>query len=371
MNGLQDPELLMMGPYNYYITESQVGGGYYRFESPFQPLKATAANGWLIRRSSYNEAPNYYYTKDFKQFKALTNLAPQRNYNWLTAELVNWKMPNGKMGQGILYEPENFDSSKKYPVVFNYYLRLSHRMYEFPYPGLTDANINIPWFVSRGYLVFTPDIQFSVSAETGIVPGQSALDAVGSAAEYLSQRPYVDAKRMAIQGHSFGGQLTAYMATHSNLFAAACEVAGTTDNLMASLLMNGPWGSEVSTKMGQYEIRGGAWSGFGASIWERPDLYIKNSSVLNADKSTTPLLIMHNKKDESVQWRLGVAMYLAMRRNQKPCWMLQYNNGGHGLFTRQDMLDFTNRLEQFFDHYLKGAPAPDWMTHGGTVCNNN
>lgn len=75
----------------------------------------------MVKRISAEEAPNYFVTKDFKTFRPISNLHPEKEYNWLTAELVNWKLPDGRLSQGILYKPENFDPTKKYPVIFYYY----------------------------------------------------------------------------------------------------------------------------------------------------------------------------------------------------------------------------------------------------------
>jgi dipeptidyl aminopeptidase/acylaminoacyl peptidase len=99
-------------------------------------------------------------------------------------------------------------------------------------------------------------------------------------------------------------------------------------------------------------------------LWQRPDRYIEESSVLRADRVTTPLLMMHNKGDEAVPLQQGVEFFTALRRLGKKVWMLQYDKGGHGVTDPDDAKDYTIRLTQFFDHYLKGAPAPKWMTEG-------
>jgi dipeptidyl aminopeptidase/acylaminoacyl peptidase len=101
----------------------------------------------------------------------------------------------------------------------------------------------------------------------------------------------------------------------------------------------------------------------GATLWERPDLYIENSPVLKADKVTTPLLMMNNKADSDVPFPQGVEMFTALRRLGKKAWMLQYDGEDHMVFDNAAQ-DLTIRMTQFFDHYLKGAPAPRWMTEG-------
>jgi dipeptidyl aminopeptidase/acylaminoacyl peptidase len=270
-------------------------------------------------------------------------------------------MFNGEMSKGILYKPENFDSTKKYPVIFNYYEAMSHLMYEFPEAGYSGGNINIPWFVSRGYLVFNPDIYFKPAKSSNKTVGEWAFNSVVSAAKYLSRFSFIDSTKMAIQGHSFGGLETSYLVTHTNIFAAAAEAAGSTDPISAYLTLV-PLVSSIEHFTKQAAIETGHEL-YESTPWERKDLWLRNSAVLNADKVTTPLLIMHCMKDNQVQWRQGVELFMALRRLHKKVWMLQYDNGNHGVFGR-DAIDYTKRLTQFFDHYLKDSPPPIWMTKG-------
>ncbi|MBO9572455.1 MAG: S9 family peptidase, partial [Chitinophagaceae bacterium] len=352
---------LSMGPYHYYQPAIQEQN----FSGSMQPLTGGEGKNkrWIVLRQSATEYPNFYVSKDLKEFTALTHLQPHKKYNWLTSEAVSWRMYNGQVNTGVLYKPEDFDSTKKYPVIFNYYEKFAQRCYEFPMPGLTTDNINIPWFVNRGYLVFTPDIQYTAANQPGgMTISEAAYNSVASAAEYLSQRSYVDRAHLGIQGHSFGGHETNGIITYSgNLFAAAAEVAGFSDPISAYLTLVQK--DEIS-KNGIEEVHhvDHANQRMGASPWECPDLFKKNSPVLNSDKIATPLLIAHNQKDCNVNYRQGVEMYMAMRRLGKPCWMLQYDNSGHVIADEKDALDYTIRLTQYFDHYLKGQPAPRWMT---------
>lgn len=364
LSQLGDPELLTMGPYSYYRTESQLPSPRYSLSHEMKPVKAPNADAWIISRESAGEYPNYFYTRDWKKFTALTQFQPQKNFNWLTTELVTWKQLDGTMSQGILYKPENFDSKKKYPLIFNYYEHLSYRLFEFPNPDYTAHNINIPWFVSKGYLIFTPDIHYSkANSKGGKTVGEAVYNSVISAAKYLSTLKYVDSERLGLQGHSFGGGETNYLVTHSNLFAAACSAGGTVSDQISAYL--GPYrpknGFPNSYRMIHSE---NGHDMIGATLWERPDLYFRSSSVFTADRVTTPLLLMHNEKDEQTDWGQSFELYMALRRMGKPVWLLQYDDGGHILIKTEDRKDFTIRLTQFFDHYLKGAPAPVWMTRG-------
>jgi dipeptidyl aminopeptidase/acylaminoacyl peptidase len=314
----------------------------------------------VVRRESAHEAPNYFITYDFIHFRQISHINPEEKFNWLTTELINYKQLDGSVTQGILYKPTNFNPNKRYPVIIQFYETFSFRMFEYPSPKYTTARINIPWIVSQDYLVFTPDIHFTRASVSGQVAGEAAYNSVVAGAQYLAKLPYVDGQRIGIQGHSFGGGETNWIIANTRLFAAACDASGTVCNEISAYLslmdVNGKLGGEFRSQHAEiYHDR------IGATLWERPDLYIKASPVLRANFIKTPLLIMDNRAD--IYWRQGMEMYLALRRLGRKCWLLQYNNGRHDV-RGIDAVDFTIRLAQFFDHYLKGAPPPKWMTEG-------
>jgi dipeptidyl aminopeptidase/acylaminoacyl peptidase len=319
--------------------------------------KARDAEVYMVMLSNAENSPNLFLTTDFKTYQPLTDVHPERAYNWLTAELVNWKKPDGRNAQGILYKPENFDPKKKYPVIFFYYEKKSDGLHNFMQPAYADGEIDIPTYVSNGYLVFQPDIEYKIG-----YPGRSACNAVVSAAQYLGKFPWVDTKHMGLVGHSFGGFETNYIITHSHLFAAAVSTSGQTDFVSGYDYLNGGVGGRQAVyELGQSRI--------GATLWQRPDLFIENSAVLHADQVTTPVLLMANKKDGVVPFEQGIEFFLALRRLQKKAWLLQYDHGGHmadgeGDDSGADDKDFTIRSRQFFDYYLEGKTPPKWMTEG-------
>jgi dipeptidyl aminopeptidase/acylaminoacyl peptidase len=356
---------LIMSPFSWYKTQSQTGNSANGSNTLLPPKSFGKRNDrcFLLMGESVTEYPNYYCTKDFKTFIRLSDLEPQKAYNWLTTELVTWKMYDGQISQGILYKPENFDSTRKYPIIFNYYERFSGWMYSFLEPDYVHGEINVPWFVSRGYLVFRPDVYFSVGSKTGISNCEHAFNSIESAAKYLSSRSYIDTNHMGIEGHSFGGLLTNYLLTHSKKYAAAAEVSGFSDEMSSYLTLIGSSLNHPLDNMSPQSRKELNHGLYGTTPWNVPELFRKNSPVWDADKANAPLLILHNKNDEQVQWRQGVEMFMALRRLGKPCWMLQYDNGTHGV-DGKDAKDFTIRLTQYFDHYLKDEYPPRWMTDG-------
>ena len=277
----------------------------------------------------------------------------QSDYNWLTVELHHWKMYDGRMSEGLLYKPENFDSTKKYPIIFYFYERDARTRYDYIAPQPVRASINVAYFVSNGYLVFDPDIFYKTGA-----PGEDAYNSVVSAAQYLSQFKWVDTSRMGLQGHSWGGYQVAYLVTRTHLFAAA--EAGAPVANMTSAYGGIRWESGISRQF-QYEH---SQSRIGASLWEHPDLYLKSSPLFSADKVTTPLLMMANDADGAVPWYQGIEFFSALRRLGKKVWMMEYNGEAHGLMERRNRKDWSIRLSQFFGYYLKGEKPPHWLTEG-------
>lgn len=326
---------------------------------PMQPisnlslLKARNAQAYLLQQATpaYSEL---FYGTALQSLSKVTDIAcQQQEYNWLTTELVRWKMFDGKMSEGILYKPQNFDPNKKYPVLFYFYEKNSDGLYGYKTLAPSASTINIPYFVSNGYIVFDPNIYYTRGE-----PGQSAYNSVVSAAKYLSKMKWVDSTRMGIQGQSWGGYQVAYLVTRTGMFRAAG--AGAPVANMTSAYGGIRWGTGVNRQF-QYEK---TQSRIGATLWERPDLYIKNSPLFAANKVTTPLLIMHNDADGAVPWYQGIELFTALKRLQKKVWLLQYNNEDHNLVERKNRKDLSIRLSQFFDHYLKGAKPAKWMVDG-------
>jgi dienelactone hydrolase len=337
-----DPELLTMGPYMYYAPSNYLG---------YAPVKAKDADFYLVKRMDATESPNLFCTKDFKNFKKLSNNYPEKEYNWVKSELYTWRSLDSTICQGILYKPENFDSSNKYPLIFYYYERFSDKLNVYLEPEASDGRLNISKFVSNGYLVFVPDIYYKIGE-----PGQSAYNSVVSAANYLLKMPWVDSSKMGLQGISFGGYETNYLITHTNIFAAACSSAGLSDFVSGYGSLSGDGFSLQSL----YEL---SQNRIGATLWERPDLYIKNSPIFFADKVTTPLLMMHVKDDGVCPFTQALELFIALRRLGKKVWMLEYTEGNHGIWGKS-ALDFSIRMTQFFDYYLKNSLPAKWMTEG-------
>jgi len=317
--------------------------------------KARKADVFLYRKGNFREPYDLWHTaslgrKDLK----LTAINPQiDSYNWGTVELYRWTAFDGKPLEGLLYRPEDFDPAKKYPVMIYFYEKNSENLYTHYAVQPSWSIINIPFYVSRGYIVFVPDIVFTPG-----LPGESARNCIVSGAESLAKFPWADAENMAIQGQSWGGYEVAWLITRTGMFKAAG--AGAPVANMTSAYGGIRWESGMSRQF-QYEQ---TQSRIGRDLWNGLELYLENSPLFRLPDVTTPVLIMHNDADGAVPWYQGIELFMGLRRLGKPAWLLEYNDESHNLRERRNRKDLSIRLQQFFDHYLKGTPEPAWMRDG-------
>ena len=322
--------------------------------------KARESDRVIFTRSTFQMCPDLWHSDmDFKKIHRLSDMNPQQeDFAWGTAELVRWKSKDDQELDGLLYKPDGFDPSKKYPLMVYFYERNSDNLHRYYAPAAGRSIINFSFYVSRGYVVFVPDIPYTTGE-----PGQSAANAILPGVESLVAQGFVDEEKIGMQGHSWGGYQTAYLVTQTDMFA--CAESGAPVSNMTSAYGGIRWGSGVS-RMFQYER---TQSRIGEDLWAARDKYIQNSPVFYADKISTPLLILHNDKDGAVPWYQGIELFVALRRLEKPAWMLNYNGNPHWVMGEKNRRDFAIRMQQFFDHYLMDAPEPEWMALGVPAVN--
>ena len=319
-------------------------------------VKAKNSRALLWTENTYNIYPDIHYSKEnFKNPIVISNANPQQNqYLWGSAELVKWKAYDGKELEGLLYKPENFDPSKKYPMISYFYERNSNELYRHTTPRPSRSVINFTYYTSNGYLIFVPDVKYGIGH-----PGKDAYNCIISGIKEICKNSWVDSKHIGLQGQSWGGYQIAYLVTKTDsMFAAA--MAGAPVSNMTSAYGGIRWESGQS-RMSQYED---GQSRIGVTLWDSLGLYIENSPLFAAPNVKTPLLIMSNDGDGAVPWHQGIEYFTALRRLGKPVWLLNYNGDEHNLSKRPNMVDLTIRMQQFFDHFLKNAPAPNWIEKG-------
>ncbi|MBD5221525.1 MAG: S9 family peptidase [Bacteroidales bacterium] len=322
-----------------------------------QIKKAENAPVITFTKQNFSTCPDIYLAKnaDFAKAQRLTDTDSQRDeYWWGTAELVKWYAYDGREVEGILYKPGNFDASKKYPMIAYFYEQNSEELYRHYTMEPSWSWINFPFYTSRGYAIFVPDVHYTPG-----VPGEGAYNCIVSGVEELCKRyDWIDKDHIGIDGQSWGGYQTAYLVTRTNMFA--CAGSGAPVANMTSAFGGIRWESGDSRQV-QYEQ---GQSRIGRNLWDAPELYLANSPLFKLDRVNTPLLIMHNDADGAVPWYQGIELFMGLRRLHKPVWMLQYNGEAHNIRARKNRKDITIRFQQFFDHFLQGAPMPEWMKYG-------
>jgi dipeptidyl aminopeptidase/acylaminoacyl peptidase len=319
-----------------------------------QVMKAEKADTYVFSQGTSLEPADYYLADaSLANPVRLTDQRPQvAKFTWSPGvQLVNYTSEKGDKLQAALFLPANYEKGKSYPTVVNFYEKMSQTANQFANPSANGFNRSV--YTSAGYAVLVPDIVYRVND-----PGMSAVWCMVPAVKAAIATGIVDAKHIGITGHSWGGYQTAFLVTQTDLFAAAVAGAPLTDMVsMYSLVYKNSGGSNGAI----FESSQGRFKG---GFWDNWDAYYRNSPVFFAKNVHTPLMILHNDKDGAVDFTQGVEYFNTLRRMQKPVIMLEYIGENHGLAKPANQRDYTVRMKEYFDHYLMGTPAPDWIVNG-------
>jgi len=317
-------------------------------------IKAKNVDRIVFTQARFDEFPDLWVSdSSFRDMKKVSDANPQQaQYLWGKTELMQYINADGKTLRAIIVKPENFDASKKYPLMVYIYEELSEGLHSYrpPAPG---TSINITRYVSNGYVVLMPDIVY----DTGY-PGESAEKCVIPAVNTVVAQGFIDPKRIGIQGHSWGGYQITHLITRTNMFAAV--QAGASVSNMVSAYGGIRWGTGMSRAF-QYEK---TQSRIGQPPWDAPLQFIENSPIFWVEKVRTPYLSIHNDEDDAVPWYQGIEFFSAMRRLGKEAYMFVYNGELHGLRQRDNQKHWSVHQDEFFDHFLLGKPTPQWMEKG-------
>ncbi|MCG9723355.1 prolyl oligopeptidase family serine peptidase [Shewanella sp. Isolate7] len=252
-----------------------------------------------------------------------------------------------KQGQtidGRVYLPVDFDANKKYPALVYYYGGTSPVGRHFT--GRWPFNL----WAAQGYVVYV----LQPSGATGY--GQafsgrhvnawgkfSADDIIECTKAFLAAHPFVDAKRVGNMGASYGGFMTMYLATQTDIFAASMSHAGISN--LSSYWGHGWWGYGYSGVASR-----------GSFPWNNPELYVQQSPLYHADKITTPLLLIHGNADTNVPVGESHYMYTALKLLGKEVELVEFNGQDHHINSREARFDWWNTTMAWFDLKLKGEP---------------
>ncbi len=316
--------------------------------------KASEAPVFQYVSETFEESPNVFVGgPDLKDAKRVTDTNPfQSKYAWGHSELIEYKSANGTRLQGILDYPAGYEPGKKYPMIVYMYEKLSDSLHRYNAPS-ERSYYSIGAITSHGYFLLQPDIVFQKRE-----PGLSVADCVTAAVKKVLEKGSVDEHKVGVVGHSWGGFDASFLATHTNIFAAAVAGAPITD--LISNYGNHHWSSGIAEtdhiETGQQRME--------VPLYEDLQAYIRNSAVFGVQTMTTPLLIEVGDADGTVFYHQGIELYNIARRAKKNVVLLVYGGEDHGLRKKADQVDYQHRIFAWFGYYLKGEPAPTWVTEG-------
>lgn len=353
---------LLLSAYAYWTKEA----GFYRLENEKLTqlvlsenrygsiIKAKNADKFLVTRESPKEYPDYYLSdSNFKKLHKITDANPIVNeFKWYHNELIEYTNKNGVRLQAVLMVPDGYKKGDKYPMLVDFYEKNSQNLNRWSRIISRDTPM-FPKYASNGYLVLLPDIHFNIGSTHS-----DMLECIEAAVNKVNELAYVDMDKIGIHGHSFSGQGGNYIVTHSDMFAAAVIGAGVSD-LLADF--NQLWKSS-GTNQHRYDYYG--QGRFNTNPYDDFELFVDQSAVFHARDMNTPLLLFQGEADGSVEWLQAIEFYNGLRFNEKNVILCSYPGAGHHLAKWENQVDFQTRMEQFYDHYLKGKPAPEWMIKG-------
>ena len=245
---------------------------------------------------------------------------------------------------GRVYLPADFDASKKYPALVYYYGGTSPVGRHFT--GRWPFNL----WAAQGYVVYvvqpngaTGYGQAFSGRHVNAWGKYSADDIIEGTKAFLNAYPSVDAKRVGNMGASYGGFMTMYLATKTDIFAASMSHAGISN--LSSYWGHGWWGYGYSGVASR-----------GSFPWNNPELYVEQSPLYHADKITTPLLLIHGNADTNVPVGESHYMYTALKLLGKEVELVEFNDQDHHINTRQARFDWWNTTMAWFDMKLKDEP---------------
>jgi len=315
--------------------------------------RAEAADVWMWEVESFEDSPDVFVGDRDLQGRQVTRTNPfQDDYAWGTAELVSYVNEWGDTLQGSLYYPAGYEPGRRYPMITYIYEIRSNNVRSYQTPS-EEVYYNMQDWVQDGYLVYQPDIVYRDRD-----PGVSAVVNIEPAVQAVIDMGVVDPDRIGLIGHSWGGYQTTFFVTQSDMFAAA--VAGAPLTNMFSMYLSVYWNTG-GTDARIFEISQGRLE---VPFWEDEEAYRRNSPVFHIENMSTPLLMAQGTEDGAVDFNQGVEFFNAARRADKDFVFIVYNDENHGFSKEPNRRDYHRRINEWFGHYLKGEPAPDWITDG-------
>ena len=301
----------------------------------------------LVQIQSKNEYPNYYL-RNIKQKNKLTPITafknPFESIKNVSKEVIKYKRKDGVELSGTLYLPVGYDKIKKekmplliwaYPAEYkdkNSAGQSTQNPNEFTFPSYG----SFVYWVTKGYVVLD-DAAFPIIGEGTTEPNDNFMtqlvDNAEAAINAVDALGYINRKKVAVGGHSYGAFMTANLLTHSNLFACGIARSGAYNRTLT------PFGFQTEQR----------------NYWETPEVYNTMSPFMNADKMKTPMLLVHGEADNNPgTFTLQTERYFqALKGLGAPARMVILPKEAHGYVAKENILHLLWEQDQFLEKYLK------------------
>ena len=301
----------------------------------------------LISLQSATQYPNIY-AKNIKtgQQKAVTTIEnPFKSLEKVHKEVLNYKRKDGVDLSGILYLPAGYDFTKKekLPLLIWAYPReykdkntagqSTANPKEFTFPSYG----SFVYWVTKGYAVLD-NAAFPIVGEGKAEPNDTFIPQLVANAEAaidaVDKLGYIDRKKVAVGGHSYGAFMTAHLLSNSNLFAAGIARSGAYNRTLT------PFGFQSEQR----------------NFWDDPQLYMTMSPFMSADRMKTPILLVHGAADNNPgTFTLQTERYFqALKNLGAPARMVILPREAHGYAAKENILHLLWEQDQFLEKYLKG-----------------
>ncbi|WP_291122156.1 S9 family peptidase [Empedobacter sp. UBA7620] len=304
------------------------------------------SNKFAYQVSSYKDSPSFYmYDLILNKSELLYQSNPTlQEFDLGKSEVINYTLPNGVTLKATLLYPSKFEASKKYPMIINIYNQNADKKFVFQSPNFYGYDGFKPInYVTNGYFVLLPNLSYEIGK-----PGESALLAVEFALKKAIENNAIDASRIGLIGHSFGGYESAFIATQSKLFKTAVAGAAVSDLQTWSHDMQGnDWNTDQLWRTESHQFR------MGDNYYKLKDNYKRNSPLDQVEQLKMPLLLWTGKNDYNINWYQSVYLFMGMKRLNKEGKLVIFENEPHQIFKEQNQLELSKIIKDWFEKYLK------------------
>lgn len=298
-------------------------------------------------------APQRVHAVDLsrKRIRALVDSAVTEYAQVELGEVHDFRFSNssGDEIDGRYYLPPDFDFSKKYPLIVFYYGGTTpiNRQFTGRYP--------LHLWAANGYVVYVPQPRGAIgygkrfsSQHVNAWGDYAADDIIEGTRAFVAQHDFVDSERIGNIGASYGGFMTMYLATRTDMFAASISHAGI--SAIASYWGQGWWGYGYSGIASR-----------GSYPWNNRELYVDRSPLYSADRITTPLLLLTGDSDTNVPPGESHNMYTALKLLQREVELIEVPGEDHWILDREKRYVWWDSILAWYDRWLKDEPQ--WWHH--------